>query len=658
MNITDSIKAYICTPHTGALLINGSWGCGKTYYIKNTLLEEIRGIPVQISDAQNDSFKINGLRKINIDLSKHQPVLVSVFGKNSIDEIETEIFKAWLESVTDGKGSFIDKGIEMVKHLWGASEYLNEKLDLSKLLNIKPGLSMIPDNTVIILDDLERISDEIDINLILGFVNDLVENKGFKVILVANEEKLSSRFQDHDKEKEIFKEKVVERGITYIPPLQHVFPALVKDCALGLEDFQAFMTGDKILNTIRLKPIAVNEGKAGLGLRNLRTLKFAINHFRKVYEGLIQYQGMEFPGVDFEELKLFCWTTILGLSIEMKEGRLDNEAVEALKKFSVFNYNPFASDVNEEESQGKTKIAYSGEFYNHYLKETGFYPIVSTELVEFIVNGKDIDYKKLLDDYSREMCRFLSQRNEWDDLIEDFLNRLPEWGNEEFEKKLTRLYEIIGNSEFTELGSFLNATYFLLSYRELLGVDSGDIKKRVSQGVNHWFESRKRVHALIFDRFDTVKNEFRGGVKEIADYIAVRIDDYKSSEFSKEEKEFLDCFRNDISKALTYLRIQPLAEGEYLPRGVVEPFLGMIDEESLSKAVEAIKPGDVYALEALMNQRYNQDFSRGLFDPEKRFWEGILKYLKKDRDKLTAGSILAQRHLVPQITDFLRPRTP
>ena len=44
-------------------------------------------------------------------------------------------------------------------------------------------------NKLIILDDIER--SQIDIDLLLGFINGLVENDGAKVLLIANERELT-----------------------------------------------------------------------------------------------------------------------------------------------------------------------------------------------------------------------------------------------------------------------------------------------------------------------------------------------------------------------------------------------------------------------------------------------------------------------------------
>lgn len=40
--LVEMIKTYLCAPKTDyAIMINGEWGCGKSYYVEHTLLPEI-----------------------------------------------------------------------------------------------------------------------------------------------------------------------------------------------------------------------------------------------------------------------------------------------------------------------------------------------------------------------------------------------------------------------------------------------------------------------------------------------------------------------------------------------------------------------------------------------------------------------------------------
>lgn len=54
-NITTNVLNYINTPSTDyALLINGAWGSGKTYYIKYSLNKEIS----KIKSPEKETYKV------------------------------------------------------------------------------------------------------------------------------------------------------------------------------------------------------------------------------------------------------------------------------------------------------------------------------------------------------------------------------------------------------------------------------------------------------------------------------------------------------------------------------------------------------------------------------------------------------------------------
>lgn len=56
-NITAAILDYINSPHTlGALQLNGPWGCGKTFFIKNILLPEINKLEKERSDTEKSAY--------------------------------------------------------------------------------------------------------------------------------------------------------------------------------------------------------------------------------------------------------------------------------------------------------------------------------------------------------------------------------------------------------------------------------------------------------------------------------------------------------------------------------------------------------------------------------------------------------------------------
>ena len=183
------------------LALKGAWGVGKTYAWNKLVL-----------DYKNE-------------ISLPNYCYVSLFGIASIQELRTAIFTKIqsvkrlgleLDAKTINKEWF---GIacEQTKKLFRFGSGLIKKLPYGK--NVTVGLEMIAPhfirNTIICLDDFERLAtrtDAIKGEEILGLISELKEEKGCKVVLVFNEEKLSDK-GIYSK----YREKVVDIELLYDP---------------------------------------------------------------------------------------------------------------------------------------------------------------------------------------------------------------------------------------------------------------------------------------------------------------------------------------------------------------------------------------------------------------------------------------------------------
>lgn len=161
------IKDYTKNDKTNrAIMLTAPWGSGKTYYIKNELVP---------------SLKKDGIGTI----------LVSLYGIDSLAELSKNLYiearAKWINKKSEKReiGKIIAKTIvKNVAGHYGIDLSIDEK-DMQKLYE-----SVDLSDRLIILDDLER--SRIDIVDVLGFVNDLCEQDGAKVLLVANEKAIKS----------------------------------------------------------------------------------------------------------------------------------------------------------------------------------------------------------------------------------------------------------------------------------------------------------------------------------------------------------------------------------------------------------------------------------------------------------------------------------
>lgn len=165
----NGIRNYLSMESTGALMVSGEWGCGKTYHIEKVI------IPTLWQEGWN-------------------PVKVSLFGIESVNEIPLRIADNYKRAESDkgertekeknksrlcgwGKekvGKVVAKGAQFASSI----SWLESFVDVKTLVGNNSGLlyKLIPtENTVIILDDIERVIDTIDVHTLLGVINDLVE---------------------------------------------------------------------------------------------------------------------------------------------------------------------------------------------------------------------------------------------------------------------------------------------------------------------------------------------------------------------------------------------------------------------------------------------------------------------------------------------------
>lgn len=169
--ITSIILKYIDENiYNYAVMIAGEWGCGKTYFVRKTLIPEI---------SKHEDQKPKDI--------KRRVIYISLYGVNSVDEISKQIIvNAYLEK--EGKAKeLIQIGSKIVGVALSLLPALGVNIDeknlsgkLSELLQIK--------NIILVFDDLERC--DCPINEVLGYINAFVEQEGIKVILIANEKEI------------------------------------------------------------------------------------------------------------------------------------------------------------------------------------------------------------------------------------------------------------------------------------------------------------------------------------------------------------------------------------------------------------------------------------------------------------------------------------
>lgn len=173
--IVDAVISYVRDENAKyAILIDGTWGSGKTYLYENYLVDAIDSVEV----GKNE---------------RKQNVYISLYGISSIDSLAKQLITNYLIYVKGNGNKLIKKGLKPLAGIIGvASSAFSFSIgpistDLSNVFEEIEGSIDVKD-MVICFDDLERCT--IPINEFFGFVNNLIEHCNCKVIILADEKNI------------------------------------------------------------------------------------------------------------------------------------------------------------------------------------------------------------------------------------------------------------------------------------------------------------------------------------------------------------------------------------------------------------------------------------------------------------------------------------
>lgn len=266
--IYDIIKKIGCFSYD-CILFDGPWGIGKTYAIDKALEEQENVCSISMFGLQN-SQQIY-----------HEVLCQFVLKNNKAGKIAGAATE-----VLDGISN-IWKSVSSVKEVL---QSIAREKELFLLLS--KGFDSLH---IIVIDDLERVSDRINIEEVFGIVEELKKCNNVKIILVANIDELQ------ENNKEIFKkhnEKVIDR-------IYHITekPEKINWGEIGIHAgfMQEFLSVHKV--------------------KNLCTLKKAQRFYDDVYILVNQIDNQQFK----DEIRLICFAIVVESTDNLYYKQNDNE---------------------------------------------------------------------------------------------------------------------------------------------------------------------------------------------------------------------------------------------------------------------------------------------------------------------------------------------
>jgi hypothetical protein len=171
-----------------SVLVTGPWGCGKTHLWKELAVPKL-GRPTMYISA----FGAEGATGL-------KGRLLGQIGLGLLQRVPGGVKVAAVARAAGAKLGRAGKGLEAALNSVGAGVLRRADIDAIELAEL------VPSETVICIDDIERTGPNFPIEELMGLVNILCEHKGFDVVLICNEDRIRENERGPYKE---LKEKVV-----------------------------------------------------------------------------------------------------------------------------------------------------------------------------------------------------------------------------------------------------------------------------------------------------------------------------------------------------------------------------------------------------------------------------------------------------------------
>lgn len=485
--IEDIFKDYLATDNTNyALLINGSWGSGKTYFWKTKLSQFSSD-----TDLKPIYLSLNGLSKIETLDYQLKIKLIPFLNKLDIKKSASigNLSKNILTTIIESK--------------WG--------LDSEKLLkNVDIDLALFS-KTIICFDDLERC--KIPLSEVLGYINNFVEHKNLKVVILSNEKEIS-KTKLEDEGYHTIKEKVIGRILNYKNNLNEILPILYSKYNEDAS-FKSFLDEKNDLIFKLLKNYKVE---------NLRNLSFYLDNLKKLYPNIKDHKDY------IDEILFF---TLL-ISLEFKDGHLESNDYENFKQLDEINPldSFFDFDLNfSNESETKTQekiLTYSEAFYKRYLDDNiemyKFYKSIYTYVLSGYLNEDELK-EELQSRYpleiSKEVKAFqIIATHNYQNLTNEEFDRLSKEVLEYSEQGKYRIYDYIQISNFYNhyiKNNLIDIDVEALNKILIKGINEAKKSKEINERLyNTMFHfSREKSDKTIIDEIEKAHNEILLQLEEI-----------------------------------------------------------------------------------------------------------------------------------------------
>ena len=482
-DLIESILDYVRAEYTDyAIMLNGEWGSGKTYFWNNRVKKRI------------ESLTLGG--------KKFKTIYMSLYGISNLDEISKKIFLDTTQMMDKDLKKYMEEN-EIEKIPEYAKTGMNianrfgivqdgEKLDYSKFFET--------DNKVLVFDDLERAN--VDVIDILGYINNFVEHDHIKTIIICNEKELATKIKNEnlelktfiatyilDKQSELLetdlplvekikekidivfeksndyeriKEKLVGETFEYAPQFNYIIDGIL----------MRYEENKDLIRFLRENTSLITRTFLRSGTRNLRILKHSLNDFERIFKEV----SRSYPNTNNRILQTMLIFTI-AVSFEIKAGKITRYKFETIEDNESYKSILVSSRVLSDSKQFYIK-EFDNNYYYNFKSDYRFF-----KFIELYVRTRIFDMKQFKKDMEVIIHTVDTSK------LPAYKRLLTEeyWkiSDEEFPKIIKEAYLDVKNGKLTLLETLKLFPYF--SYfikKELIDHDIDDLKQDFINGMN------------------------------------------------------------------------------------------------------------------------------------------------------------------------------
>ena len=307
-------------------------------------------------------------------------------------------------------------------------------------------------NTLVCFDDLERC--QIPIKEVLGYINDFVEHKHLKMVILADETHILELPNEHVSYANI-KEKVIGRVLNFILEPKDIMPQLFSRFSSASEFFVFLQQNESCISTIIEK----------FSVKNLRMISYFLDILEKIYPLLRDEQQFVIDEVIFFSASI-C--------IEFKSGRLESKDYNDFRELddlTPYYYSRLMADPKDEDKDDSFIKHYYDTYIGEDISHFHFYPAVYS----YILSGY-LDKSVLANDLAKRTVVPVPDHIESFSRLINFHFRSLE--NDEFSELTIKvkqyavegLYSIY---DYLQIADF----YFFFSDNNLINLTKEEVKK-------------------------------------------------------------------------------------------------------------------------------------------------------------------------------------